>query len=215
MGRVWKRDELVRLVELARQYEAYLVSDEIHADIIFPPHTHIPMLLIDETMNSRIIVLNSASKSFNVAGLNTAYAVIPDPKLRASFRGQLRRRNLHGVNLLGMTALEAAYRDGEGWLEGLLHYLHANRQFMTGILNSEMPSLQHFIPEGTYLYWINFNSLGLTARQIKEKLIDGARVGLNDGVTFSKAAEGFWRINFAVPRTMLEQGLERIVRAFE
>ena len=214
VGRVWKREELVRLVELTEPYGVFVVSDEIHADIIFAPHRHISLLTIDEKMNNRIILLNSASKSFNVAGLNTAYAIIPDRKLRTSFRRQLRRWNLHGVNLLGMTALEAAYRDGEEWLEALLRYLHSNRQFMTVILDSELPRLQYFIPEGTYLYWLNFNSLGLTPRQIREKLINEAGVGLNDGVTFSRGAEGFWRFNFAAPRTMLEQGLERIVRVF-
>ena len=214
VGRVWKREELVRLVELTEPYGVFVVSDEIHADIIFAPHRHISLLTIDEKMNNRIILLNSASKSFNVAGLNTAYAIIPDRKLRTSFRRQLRRWNLHGVNLLGMTALEAAYRDGEEWLEALLRYLHSNIQFMTGTLDRELPRLQYFTPEGTYLYWLNFNSLGLAPRQIREKLIDEAGVGLNDGVTFSQAAEGFWRFNFAAPRAMLEQGLERIVRVF-
>jgi cystathionine beta-lyase len=215
VGRVWQRDELARLVELVKQYNVYLVSDEIHADIVFPPYTHVSALSVDEEMSGRIVVLNSASKSFNIAGLNTAYALIPDLKLRTSFRQQLRRMNLHGINLFGMTALEAAYNQGEGWLDALLAYLQSNRQFMTETLNSELPGLQHFVPEGTYLYWLNFNSLDLTAQQIKEMLINDARVGLNDGITFSRAAEGFWRFNFAVPRLMLEQGLERIVRAFE
>ncbi len=214
VGRVWSRDELARLVELIHQYDVYLVSDEIHADIVFPPYSHVSALSMDEATINRIIVLNSASKSFNVAGLNTAYALISDLKLRTTFRQQLRRMNLHGVNLFGMTALEAAYSKGEEWLDALLLYLQFNRQFMTDILNNELPDLQHFVPEGTYLYWINFNALGLTAEQIKEKLIDVARVGLNDGITFSRSAEGFWRFNFAGPRSTLEQGLERIVRAF-
>lgn len=215
VGRVWRRDELARLVELVKQYNVYLVSDEIHADIVFPPYSHVSALSVDEKMGGRIVVLNSASKSFNVAGLNTAYALIPGLKLRTSFRQQLRRMNLHGVNLFGMTALEAAYNQGEGWLNALLDYLQSNRQFMTETLNSELPGLQHFVPEGTYLYWLNFNSLDLTAQQIKEKLINDARVGLNDGITFSRAAEGFWRFNFAVPKSLLEQGLERIVSTFK
>ena len=214
VGRVWTRDELVRLVDLTQQYDVYLVSDEIHADIIFPPHEHISALSFDEEQNGKFIVLNSASKSFNVAGLNTAYALIPDVKIRTAFRQQLRRMNLHGVNLFGMTALEAAYREGEEWLTALLIYLQSNRQFMTDTFINQLPGLDHFVPEGTYLYWLNFNSLGLTAPQIKERLVEVAKVGLNDGITFSRANEGFWRFNFAVPRSMLEQGLERIVQAF-
>ncbi|NOQ47167.1 MAG: putative C-S lyase [Desulfobulbaceae bacterium] len=214
VGRVWRRDELTRLIGLIKHYQVYLVSDEIHADIIFSPHQHISALSLDEDANSRIIVLNSASKSFNVAGLNTAYALISDKKLRKAFHRQLRKMNLHGTNLFGMTALEAAYSRGGEWLDALLPYLQANRQYMTNMLNKELPGLEHFFPEGTYLYWLNFNTLGLDPRVIKEKLIYEAGVGLNDGVTFSHAHGGFRRFNFGVPRSMLEQGLTGIIRAF-
>ncbi len=214
VGRVWARDELARVVELAKLYDVYLVSDEIHADIVFAPFTHISALSLDEQAENRIIVLNAASKSFNVAGLNTAYALIPDLKLRTSFRQQLRRMNFHGVNIFGMAALEAAYCGAEEWLEELLQYLLSNRDFMTEKLDKELPGLEKFAPEGTYLYWLNFNSLGLNALQIRERLINVARVGMNDGITFSKACAGYWRFNFAVPRAMLENGLERIISAF-
>ncbi len=214
VGRVWNREELVRLIELVKCYQGYLVSDEIHADIIFASHRHIPALAVDKEANSRIIVLNSASKSFNVAGLNTAYAIIPDKKVRIGFQQQLRGMNLHGANLLGLVALEAAYTKGEEWLNELLRYLQANRQYMADRLNAELPALEHFFPDGTYLYWLNFNTLGLSPEIIKEKLINEARVGLNDGVTFSRANQGFWRFNFGVPRSMLEKGLTRIIRAF-
>lgn len=215
VGRVWRREELTRLIELTLKYKVYLVSDEIHADIVFPPHEHISALSLDPDISSRIIVLNSASKSFNVAGLNTAYALIPDLQLRTAFRKQLRRMNLHGVNLFGMTALEAAYSNGKEWLDELLHYLLKNREYMTDTFNKELPVLKHYVPEGTYLYWLDFNPLGFSAREISEKLINTARVGLNEGSTFSRFHEGFWRFNFAVPRSMLEEGVERIVQAFQ
>lgn len=214
VGRVWSEEEVARVVELTQRYQVCLVSDEIHADIIFPPHRHISALFPAGKEDRRIIVLNSASKSFNVAGLNTAYALIPDKRLRTAFRLQLRRMNLHGANILGMTALEAACSRGEDWLEALLDYLESNRQYMADRLTSELPGLQHFFPEGTYLYWLNFNSLGLTPLEIKEKLIYEAGVGLNDGATFSNTNEGFWRFNFAVPGSMLKEGLDRIVQAF-
>ncbi|MGW8161865.1 MAG: MalY/PatB family protein [Desulfobulbales bacterium] len=214
VGRVWNRVELSRLVELTNRYNVYLVSDEIHADIIFAPHQHTAALSLAEGADSRIIMLNSASKSFNVAGLNTAYAVIPNSKLRLIFRQQLRRMNLHGANLFGMTALESAYSKGEEWLNELLSYLQSNRQFMADRLTIGLPGLNHFLPEGTYLYWLDFNSLGLTPERIKEKLINEARLGLNDGMTFSRNNEGFWRFNFAVPRSMLEEGINRIIEVF-
>ncbi len=215
VGRVWRKDEVDLIVELTEKYGVYLVSDEIHADIIFSPHVHFSALSSVPGANSHVIILNSASKSFNVAGLNTAYALIPDLKLRTSFRQALRRMNLHSVNIFGMAALEAAYREGEQWLDELLCYLQNNRQYMTDILKDKLPSLKQYIPEGTYLSWLDFNSLGLPAGQIRERLIDVARVGLNDGITFSRHHEGFWRFNFGVPRSMLEQGLERIIRAFQ
>ncbi|MDW7772290.1 MAG: PatB family C-S lyase [Desulfobulbaceae bacterium] len=214
VGRVWSREEVARIAALARRYQVYLVSDEIHADIVFPPHRHVSALSAAGEDNNRIIVLNAASKSFNVAGLNTAYAIIPDKTVRAAFRRQLRWMNLHGANIFGMSALEAAYGRSEEWLESLLIYLQANRDYMKERLAGGLPGLRYFIPEGTYLYWLDFNSPGLTPGEIRKKLIDNAGVGLNDGVTFSPAHEGFWRFNFAVPRSMLEQGLDRIIAAF-
>lgn len=215
VGRVWTSDELTRLLNLTHQYDVCLVSDEIHADIVFAPHKHVSALSICPEKTSNVIVLNSASKSFNVAGLNTAYALIPDAQLQTSFRQQLRRMNLHGANTIGMVALEAAYAGAEEWLDALLVYLQANREFISQTLDDELSDLQHFVPEGTYLYWLDFTSLGLTGAKIRRKLIDEARVGLNDGLTFSRNHEGFWRLNFAVPRSMLQKGLERIVDAFQ
>jgi cystathionine beta-lyase len=215
VGRVWKEEEVGRIIALIQKYDAYLVSDEIHADIVFPPQVHIPALLPDERANSRIIMLNSASKSFNVAGLATAYALIPAPTLRKTFRQQLRRMNFHGVNLFGMTAMEAAYGKGERWLEELLRYLLSNRDYMADTLDRGLPALKYYFPEGTYLFWLDFNSLGLPDGEIRERLINVARVGLNDGITFSRDTGGFWRFNFAAPRSMVEEGLERIVKAFQ
>ena len=214
VGRVWSREAVAEIVRLTGRYGVCLVSDEIHADIIFPPHRHTCALSPAERENSRIIVLNSASKSFNIAGLNTAYALIPDISLRSAFRSQLRRLNLHTVNIFGMTALEAAYGGGGEWLDALLHYLGGNRQYIMDRLTTGLPGLRNFSPEGTYLFWLDFNSLGLTPPQIREKLIHRAGVGLNDGSTFSGACEGFWRFNFAAPRSMLAQGLDRIIGAF-
>lgn len=215
VGRVWSVDELTQLFSLTRQYNVCLVSDEIHADIVYPPNRHVSALSVCQKESGGMIVLNSASKSFNVAGLNTAYALISDMQLQTMFRKQLRSMNLHGANIFGMEALEAAYTKSEEWLDALREYLQGNRQFMTKTLNEELPDLQHFVPEGTYLYWLNFNSLGLSGTQIKRMLIDDAKVGLNDGLTFSPNHDGFWRFNFGVPRAMLERGLERIVKAFQ
>jgi cystathionine beta-lyase len=214
VGRVWEREEVAGMVALTHRYGVFLVSDEIHADIVFPPHRHISALACCGHAEHRIIVLNSASKSFNVAGLSTAYAVIPDPGVRGDFRRQLRRMNLHGANIFGMSALMAAYRDGEQWLNSLLAYLRDNRDYMYARLENELPGLEHFRPEGTYLYWLNFNPLCLSPGKIRERLVEAAGVGLNDGVTFSREHEGYWRFNFAAPRSMLAEGLDRIVRAF-
>lgn len=215
VGRIWSSEELAKLLELTRHHGVYLVSDEIHADIVFPPQEFVSTLSVGQDKKDDIIVLNSASKSFNVAGLNTAYAIIPDSQLRTSLRQQLRRMNFHGVNIFGMVALETAYTKGEPWLDALLNYLEGNRKYMTDTLNLELPELHHIVPEGTYLYWLNFNTLDLSTTSIRETLIDVARIGMNDGITFSQHHGGYWRFNFAVPRSMLEQGLERIVSAFQ
>jgi len=214
VGRVWTGEELARLVDIADRHKMFLVSDEIHADIMYAPLRFVSALSVGQEAPDRIIVLNSASKSFNVAGLNTAYAIIPEKKMRTAFRQKLRGMNLHGVNLFGLTALEAAYRHGAEWLDELLRYLQGNRDYMRDRLAEGLPGLRQFLPQGTYLYWLDFNSLGLAPVAIRRQLIDDAGLGLNDGITFSHAHEGFWRFNFAVPRTMLDQGLTRLIRAF-
>lgn len=214
VGRVWTGEELARLVDIADRHKMFLVSDEIHADIMYAPLRFVSALSVGQEAPDRIIVLNSASKSFNVAGLNTAYAIIPEKKMRSAFRQKLRGMNLHGVNLFGLTALEAAYRHGAEWLDELLRYLQGNRDYMRDRLAEGLPGLRQFLPQGTYLYWLDFNSLGLAPVAIRRQLIDDAGLGLNDGITFSHAHEGFWRFNFAVPRTMLDQGLTRLIRAF-
>ncbi len=210
VGRVWGRDELTHLVNLSLRYNVTLISDEIHADIVYSPHRHISPASIDE----KVVVLNSASKSFNVAGLNTAYALISDSEQRRAFQKVLRKLHLATCNLFGMTALEAAYTEGEDWLDALNAYLQNNRDFMVRELQTGLPNLQIYNPEGSYLLWLDFNPLALSPQSIREILVHQAKVALNDGVTFSRSHEGYWRFNFAVPKKMLEDGLQRIIRAF-
>lgn len=210
VGRVWTREEIKQVITLSQRYGVTLVSDEIHADIVYAPHHHVSAL----TLDPGAIVLNSASKSFNIAGLNTAYALIADSRQRSLYKKVLRRLHLASVNLFGMTALEAAYTEGAPWLDALLTYLRNNRDRMVSQLNATLPDLRLFIPEGCYLMWLDFNALNLPPQRIEEKLIHRAKVALNDGATFSRSHTGYWRFNFAVPQSMLDEGLERIAEAF-
>jgi len=210
VGRVWNREELAQIISLSQRYNVTLVSDEIHADIVYAPHQHIS----PSSMDDKVVVLNSASKSFNVAGLNTAYALIADSRQRKAFQNVLRKLHLATVNLFGMTALEAAYTEGEEWLDALIAYLQNNRDYMVEELQSGLPNVHIFNPEGSYLMWLNFNPLALSPQIIQEKLVHEAKVALNDGATFSRSHAGYWRFNFAVPQNMLQDGLLRIIRAF-
>ncbi|GAB4343260.1 MAG: cystathionine beta-lyase PatB [Desulfobulbaceae bacterium] len=214
VGRVWNREEMARLVSLVQEHDVCLVSDEIHADLVYPPYKQVSPLSLDRETPCRTIVLNAASKSFNVPGLCTAYALIPDPTLHAAFRRRLRRLNLSGVNLFGMLALDAAYREGEEWLGELLPYLQANRDRINQVLERDFPGMARFVPEGTTLYWLDFSSLGFKDEEVERRLREVARVALNDGRSFGENGGGFRRFNFAVPRSMLEEGLVRILRAF-
>lgn len=211
VGRVWSNEELTQLTTLTQRYGVTLISDEIHADIVYAPHQHISALDLDE----KAIVLNSVSKSFNVAGLNTAYALIADKQRRMMFQKVLRQLHLASVNLFGMTALEAAYTEGAVWLDALVSFLQNNRDSMVQELQTTLPDLYVFRPEGSYLMWLNFNRLGLSPQTIQEKLINKAQVALNDGATFSRSHEGYWRFNFAVPQDMLKEGLQRLLMAFD
>lgn len=211
-GRVWRRGELERLGEICLGHGLTLISDEIHADLVFPGSGHLPIASLSPELAARTVTLNSPGKTFNTAGLHTAYALIPDPGLRARFHSAVHRLHLEGPNLFGLAALKAAYGDGEPWLAALLDYLHGNMELACDYIAGHLPGVACPMPEATFLLWLDCMGLGLDDAALRQRLAD-AGLGLSPGTQFGPEGSGFMRMNVALPRAQLAEGLDRLARA--
>jgi cysteine-S-conjugate beta-lyase len=215
VGRVWSLDELKRLGEICLKNNIIIISDEIHSDIVFEPHSHIPLGNISKELSEITITCMAPSKTFNTAGLSTSYAVIPNRKLHIKFRDTLDSLGIGMGNVFGITALEAAYVDGEEWLRQMLIYIEDNMNYMVEFTNNNIKGITVRKPEGTYLAWLDCRGLKMDCEKLKEFMIYEAKVGLSEGCIFGKIGEGYMRMNIGCPRSILEEGLKRIKNAVD
>lgn len=213
VGRVWTQAELTRLNEICLQHDIMVLADEIHSDLVFKGHKHIPVAALHDDAQRNTVTCISPSKTFNIAGFYTSYVIIADQSKRKKFLRVLEALEISQGNSFGVIAAEAAYRTGEGWLEDLLPYLEANADFMADYIAENIPGISMSKPEGTYLGWLDCRGLTIDSRDLKEFFVRKAKVGLNDGRTFGVQGEGFVRLNFGCPRSTLAEGLERIRQA--
>jgi cystathionine beta-lyase len=212
-GTVWRRDELERLGEICKKNGTIIVSDEIHSDLIFHGHKHIPTASISEEASQNTITLISPSKTFNLSGLTTSVAIIPDHDLRRRFQQTIQGLHWNIPNIFSIAAFESAYGQGEAWLKQLLAYLENNLNVLMDFFESEIKQIKVIKPEGTYLVWLDCRELGMNQDEIKAFMISRAKVGLNDGCMFGRGGEGFQRMNIACPLPVLLKALERIKHA--
>lgn len=212
VGRVWSVRDVKRVASLCNKYNVVLVSDEIHSDLLFPGHKHVPATLAGEDSRN-MVICNSPSKTFNLAGLTTAYLIIPEQKLRKKIDDFIDNLHIH-LNIFGMAALQAAYEEGEEWLEGLLNYLRANRDTVTRFFHDELPEIKPVIPEGTYLMWLDCRNTGKSDLKLKKFFIKEAGIAMNPGPSFGPGGKGFFRMNIASPRSKLLNALDRIDSAW-
>ena len=213
VGRVWSRNELTSVYQLCQQYEVDVLSDEIHCDVVFSGHKHTVLASLSTPAPERCITFMSASKTFNLPGLNCSFMVIPCPRRRALIDGWLNRLHIRRNNLFGVLATEAAFRNGDDWLEALLSYLEGNADTLVDFVRTRLPGVNVAKPEGTYLAWLDFRKRFTSATELDDCLLQKAKVGLNRGITFGRQGEGFTRLNFAVPRSRLLEALTRIEQA--
>ncbi|MEW5770920.1 MAG: PatB family C-S lyase [Pseudomonadota bacterium] len=211
-GRVWRREELERLGESCLRHDLIIVSDEIHADLVFPGNRHLPIASLSPELAARTVTLNSPGKTFNTAGLHAAYAIVPDPGLRARLRAALQRLHLEGPNLFGLAALKAAYRDGGPWLAALLDYLRGNIDLACAHIAAHLPRVRCAAPEATFLLWLDCRGTALDDAALHRRLVD-AGLGLSPGTQFGPEGSGFMRMNVALPRRELGEALARLTRA--
>jgi len=209
VGRVWRREELERLLDFCERHDLVLVSDEIHCDLILEDLKHIPMLNLGARASRRTIAMYSPSKTYNLPGLACAYAVIPDEALRAQFK-KVARGIITEINAFGYVGCIAAYRHGEPWRKELIAYLQANRDLVVQFVRDQLPGIVMHPMEATYLAWLDVRALKL---ETPAGFFEEAGVGLSNGIDFG--APGFLRLNFGCPRRTLEQGLNRMATALK
>jgi cysteine-S-conjugate beta-lyase len=209
VSRCWTRDELEWIGAKGIEHGVLIVSDEIHCDLVFEPYHHIPLASLSEEIARNTITCIAPSKTFNLAGLFTSSVIIPDDSLRRKFKVAEEKVHL-SANIFGITAAEAAYRQGEAWLGELMHYLKTNVELVKDFLADNMPEISVSPAEATYMLWLDFRKLGIDAPELKKLLIEKAGLGFVEGPTFGPGGEGFQRMNIACPRIKLELALERI-----
>jgi cystathionine beta-lyase len=212
VGRVFTRDELAGLAEICLRHGVAIVSDEIHCDLVYSGHRHLPIASLDPEIADRTITLMAPSKTFNLAGLKSSLAIIPNRTLRERFVAA-RLDLVQTANILGYTAALAAYRDGQPWLDDLLRYLEANRDFLARYVAAQLPGVSMVAPEGTYLAWLDCRAAALPQNDPFAFFLERGKVAFNDGALFGTHGRGFVRLNFGSPRTQLEQGLARMREA--
>lgn len=210
VGRVWTKEELEELGDICLKNNILIVSDEIHSDLIYSGYRHLPFPKISNELAGNCIVCMAPSKTFNIAGLATSYVIIPDKKIRQKFDHFLHTLHLQSGNLFGNIALEAAYLYGMDWVNQQNVYLEANRDYLLTFFKTKMPKIKMIFTEATYLAWIDLREYGMNESEMNRVLIDQAEIVLNKGSIYGKEGDGFFRLNFACPRQILEEALKRM-----
>ncbi len=215
-GTVWGADVLRRIADICKRHNVLVISDEIHADLTLPPHKHVSYSTVSDDARSNSITFMAPSKTFNIAGLGSSVCYIADEALRKRFFGWLDALGVAGGNIFAFTAAEAAFANGEEWLKQMLDYLKENVLALQAFLNDHLPKVKAVLPEASYLAWLDFSDHGIPHKELADKLINEARVALNDGTTFGGSDyECCFRINLGCPKSMLLDALNRIAGVFQ
>ena len=212
VGRLWKRDEIIRMGEIVINNGAVVISDEIHCEILFKGNKHTPFASISKKFEQNCIVCMSPSKTFNLAGLEVSSIIIPNKKIRENFVNT-RSGIVPNPNLFGYIAMEAAYKYGDEWLEQVLDYLQENLNYLKNYFLKNIPRIKVIDPEGTYLIWLDCHDLDMDNNVLRSFMRENAKVGLEDGFIFGESGSGFMRMNIACPRYILSEALKRIEKA--
>jgi cystathionine beta-lyase len=213
VSRVWTKEELLRIGEICLKHNVIVVSDEIHEDFVYGERKHYVFASLKKEFADISITCTSPAKTFNLAGLQISNIFIPNRGLRVRFRKEMDAAGYSLLNVIGLTAGEAAYRYGNTWYEAMIKYVEANINFLREYLKKELPQIQMIEPEGTYLVWLDFRKLGLERRELEKLVVEDANLWLDSGDMFGQVGEGFERINVACPRSILKQALVQLKEA--
>lgn len=213
VGRVYTRMELERIADFVLRHDLILCSDEIHCDLLHPGSRHISIASLSPEIAERTITLSAPSKTFNIPGLGLGFAVIENPEFMRKLRSAI-YENAAFVNTLAYTAAEAAYRDGQAWLDALLVYLTENRDLLVDFMREHLPQIPLTKPEGTYLAWLDCRALN-TEESPYRFFLNHARIAFNDGASFGEDGKGFVRLNYGCTRSTLVDALDRMREAVQ
>lgn len=213
-GRVWTKNELQKISEICIRHNILVISDEIHSDITFGENKHTVFSTLSTEAAENSIICTAPSKTFNLAGLQFSNIIIQNSKLRTAFQKEIEKTGYDEPSLMGIVASTAAYSEGGEWFDEAKKYIWENIQFVKNYIEEKCPKIKVLEPEGTYLLWLDFNNFDLTDSQISDKILNKAKVWLDDGKMFGKEGEKFQRINCATPRSILEEAIKRICKEF-
>lgn len=213
VGRVWTKEELQEMARLCLKYDVLILSDEIHGDLIYPGEKHTPIASLSDEIAEQTITCMSPSKTFNLAGLQASYTITTNKEKRDALNKQLDSQGHHMLNMMGNTAMEAAYLHGEEWLDELRSVLLEHQEYVTRMFEEHTDVLKVIQSEGTYLLWIDCSKLEMDNKSLKKFMIEKAKVGLNAGLEYGNEGETFMRMNIACPKETLEEGVKRIINA--
>ena len=212
-GMVWSREILAEIVRLCTKYDTMILSDEIHSDLVFAPHQHIPLVSVANGEENRIITCVAPTKTFNLAGIQAAVMIATDEEKRERLKENALAHGQMELSPFAATALSAAYEHGGPWLEELLSVLSSHMDYAISEITNAIPSVKITKPNGTYLLWIDTRDTGLSEKEIMNLLLTKGKLALEPGSKYGKAGTGFFRMNIACPRDVLEDGVARFIKA--
>ena len=212
VGRVWDKEELIKMGEIVVKGNALMVADEIHCELLLNGAKHIPFATLSPEFEQKSITCMAPSKTFNLAGLEASVIIIPDKATRRKFN-EARAGIMPGINTFGLVALEAAFDHGDEWLTQLLAYLEKNLDYLARFFQDNIPEINVFKPEGTYLVWLDCRKLGMDDMELRRFMREKAKIGMDDGYLFGPSGSGFQRMNIACPKSTLTEALNRMASA--
>ncbi|MBU5675707.1 pyridoxal phosphate-dependent aminotransferase [Alkaliphilus sp. MSJ-5] len=215
LGIVWEPEELKRMAEICIANDVLLVSDEIHSDLIFNGKKHTPTATLSKEIAEKIITCVSATKTFNLAGLQASTTIFPNEQVKQKFDRFWMNMDIHRNNAFSSVAMEAAYNEGEEWLTQLLAYVSENFDFIKKYFDENIPKIKPNVPDATYLVWLDCRELGMSNEELRDFMIQKAGLGLNEGCSFGRSLSGYMRLNAACPRSILEQALKQLKEAVD
>lgn len=214
-GVVWSREELETVADICEESGVMVISDEIHADMTFLPHKHLPFAMVNDWTHENTVTFMAPSKVFNMPGIIASHAIVFNNDLRERFYSYLEQNDLIMGNAFAYPAVEAAYTQGEDWLKQMLDYVYENIRLVDASLKQKMPKIKAILPEASFLIFLDCRELGYeTQEQLVDFFVNKARLGLNDGAMFGKEGTGFMRLNVATPRSIVEEAMKRLEDAY-